>query len=63
MKEGLTNIRLGMFLEIAASVGAVLGAAAALWMPTNIVLLFWSSFTPPGSYAVPSENRLYWCKR
>ena len=41
VKEGLTNIRLGMFLEIATSVGAVLGAAAALWMPTNaIVIIF-----------------------
>ena len=41
VKEGLTNIRLGMFLEIATSVGAVLGAAAALWMPTNgIAIIF-----------------------
>ena len=47
VKEGMTNIRLGMFLEIATSVGAVLGAVIALWMPTNaiavifgVVLLF-----------------------
>ena len=39
VKEGLTNIRLGMFLEIATSVGAVLGAAAALWMPTNAIAI------------------------
>lgn len=37
VKEGLTNIRLGMFLEIATSVGAVLGAVIALWMPTNVI--------------------------
>ena len=37
VKEGLTNIRLGMFLEIATSVGAVLGAVIALWMPTNAI--------------------------
>jgi putative membrane protein len=37
VKEGMTNIRLGMFLEIATSVGAVLGAVIALWMPTNAI--------------------------
>ncbi|WP_315356039.1 sulfite exporter TauE/SafE family protein [Segatella oulorum] len=37
VKEGMTNIRLGMFLEIATSVGAVLGAVVALWMPTNAI--------------------------
>lgn len=43
MKEGLTNIRLGMFLEIATSVGAVLGAAAALWMPTNAIAIIFGA--------------------
>jgi len=37
VKEGMTNIRLGMFLEIATTVGAVAGAFIALWMPTNII--------------------------
>lgn len=37
VKEGMTNIRLGMFLEIATSIGAVVGAAIALWMPTNAI--------------------------
>ena len=37
VKEGMTNIRLGMFLEIATSVGAGLGAVIALWMPTNAI--------------------------
>ena len=37
VNEGMTNIRLGMFLEIATSVGAVLGAVIALWMPTNAI--------------------------
>ena len=37
----MTNIRLGMFLEIATSIGAVIGAAVALWMPTNgIAIVF-----------------------
>ena len=43
VKEGLTNIRLGMFLEIATSVGAVLGVAAALWMPTNVIAIIFGA--------------------
>lgn len=37
VREGITNIRLGMFLEIATTIGAVLGAFIAIWMPTNII--------------------------
>ena len=37
VKEGITNIRLGMFLEIATTVGAVIGAFIAVYMPTNAI--------------------------
>ncbi|HEY9256980.1 sulfite exporter TauE/SafE family protein [Chitinophaga sp.] len=37
VKEGITNIRLGMFLEIATTTGAVVGALIAVYMPTNVV--------------------------
>lgn len=37
VKEGITNVRLGMFLEIATTLGAVAGAMIALWMPTNAI--------------------------
>lgn len=37
VREGITNVRLGMFLEIATTIGAVAGAAIALWMPTNVI--------------------------
>ncbi len=37
VREGITNVRLGMFLEIATTIGAVAGAAIALWMPTNAI--------------------------
>lgn len=37
VKEGITNIRIGMFLEIATTIGAVGGAIIALWMPTNFI--------------------------
>ncbi len=47
VKEGFTNIRIGMFLEIATTVGAVVGASVATRLPTStisiifgIVLLF-----------------------
>lgn len=52
VKEGITNIRLGMFLEIATTVGAVLGAVIAVYTPTNtiailfgVILLFSASMT------------------
>lgn len=41
VKEGITNIRLGMFLEIATTIGAVIGAVIAVYTPTNtIAVLF-----------------------
>jgi uncharacterized membrane protein YfcA len=41
VKEGITNIRLGMFLEIATTIGAVGGAVIAVYTPTNtIAILF-----------------------
>ncbi len=50
VKEGITNIRLGMFLEIATTIGAVIGAFIAIYMPTNaiavifgVVLIFFCS--------------------
>ena len=37
VKEGFTNIRIGMFLEIATTLGALLGAFVAAWVPTNAI--------------------------
>lgn len=37
VKEGITNVRLGMFLEVATTVGAVAGAVIAVYMPVNVV--------------------------
>jgi uncharacterized membrane protein YfcA len=39
VKEGITNIRLGMFLEIATTVGAVAGALIAIYTPTNTIAI------------------------
>ena len=35
VKEGFSNIRIGMFLEIATTFGALLGAFLATWIPTS----------------------------
>lgn len=52
VREGLSNVRVGMLLEIATTIGAVAGAALALHIPTaglaillGVVLLF-SAFAP-----------------
>lgn len=39
VKEGITNIRLGMFLEIATTLGAVTGALLAIYTPVNLVAI------------------------
>src|SRR6202041_457280 len=35
VKEGFSNIRIGMFLEIATTLGALVGAFLAAFIPTN----------------------------
>src|SRR4051812_49154681 len=41
VKEGITNIRLGMFLEIATTIGALVGALIAVYIPVQyIAILF-----------------------
>jgi uncharacterized protein len=37
IKEGLLNIRIGMFLEIATTLGAIAGAAIAVFAPTHAI--------------------------
>lgn len=43
VKEGITNIRLGMFLEIATTIGAVIGAVIAIFMPTNTIAIIFGA--------------------
>lgn len=40
IKEGITNVRIGMFLEVATTTGAVIGALVAMYMPTNVIAIF-----------------------
>lgn len=39
IKERITNVRIGMFLEMATTLGAVLGALVAMYMPTNLIAI------------------------
>jgi uncharacterized membrane protein YfcA len=39
VKEGFTNLRVGMLLEIATTVGAVVGASLATVVPTNAIAI------------------------
>jgi uncharacterized membrane protein YfcA len=39
VKEGFTNIRLGMFLEIATTAGALAGAVLAIYFPVQLIAI------------------------
>lgn len=41
VKEGITNVRLGMFLEIATTLGAVLGAAVAVYLNNSVIAVIY----------------------
>jgi len=43
IKEGFTNIRIGMFLEIATTLGALLGAYVALMVPTAAIAIIFGA--------------------
>ena len=43
VKEGLTNMRIGMFLEIATTLGAIGGATLALIAPTNVLAIIFGA--------------------
>jgi uncharacterized membrane protein YfcA len=37
VREGYSNIRIGMFLEVATTIGALAGATLAAWLPTGVI--------------------------
>jgi uncharacterized membrane protein YfcA len=51
VKEGFTNIRIGMFLEIATTVGAVAGAFLATRLPTSTLALIFGIVLLYSAYA------------
>ena len=63
VKEGFTNIRIGMFLEIATTIGALVGAYIALLAPTSaiaivfgIVLLYSAYLSGRPQPVVPEDD-------
>ena len=51
VKEGFTNLRIGMFLEIATTVGAVSGAALAARLPTSAIAIIFGVVLLYSAYA------------
>jgi len=43
VREGFSNIRVGMFLEIATTVGAIVGAFVAVRLPTSIIAIIFGA--------------------
>ena len=65
VKEGFSNIRIGMFLEIATTVGAVLGAYLAAHSSTHVIAIIfglaliqsaWESFHAAPEASTPIES-------
>jgi uncharacterized protein len=50
VKEGITNIRIGMFLEIATTLGALLGAFLALMVPTSAIAIIFGAVLLVSAY-------------
>jgi uncharacterized protein len=67
VREGYTNIRIGMFLEVATTIGAVLGAGLAGHVSTSLlavvlgIVLLYSAFLasrPPAEHIVATPDPL-----
>ena len=43
VKEGYTNLRIGMFLEIATTTGALVGAAVATRLPADAIAIIFGA--------------------
>ncbi len=50
VKEGFSNIRIGMFLEIATTLGALLGAFLAIWVSTSAIAIIFGMVLVVSAY-------------
>src|SRR5258708_8130922 len=50
VKEGFSNIRIGMFLEIATTFGALLGAFVAVLVPTQMIAIIFGTVLIASAY-------------
>lgn len=51
VKEGFTNIRIGMFLEVATTIGALIGAALATRLSTSLIAVIFGGVLLYSAYA------------
>lgn len=58
VREGFSNIRIGMFLEIATTIGAVVGASLALRIPTSAIAVIFG-IVLMGSAYMSSRKHLH----
>jgi uncharacterized protein len=72
VREGFSSVRIGMFLEVATTIGAVFGAFLATHVPTHalaivfgVVLLYsaWLSWRQTRQPATPKHTRNPWSDR
>jgi uncharacterized membrane protein YfcA len=62
VREGYSNIRVGMFLEVATTIGALTGAALVLYLKVSVisvifgVMLLYSAYASLSDHAPPSAN-------
>lgn len=56
VREGYTNIRIGMFLEIATTLGALAGAALAAWLPTSVIGVIFGLVLLQSAYMTVSKK-------
>jgi uncharacterized membrane protein YfcA len=63
VREGFSNVRVGMFLEIATTIGALTGATVALYLHASViafifgVVLIYSAYTSLRQGSHPVENQ------
>jgi uncharacterized membrane protein YfcA len=58
VKEGFSNIRIGMFLEIATTIGALLGAFLASKLPTNVIAIVFGTVLLMSAYSARKPRPL-----
>jgi uncharacterized membrane protein YfcA len=51
LREGFTNIRIGMLLEVATTIGAIVGASLATVIPTRVIALIFGVVLVYSAYA------------
>jgi uncharacterized protein len=56
VREGYSNIRVGMFLEIATTVGALVGAVVALHLRASAIAIIFGVVLIHGAYAAYRQN-------